>query len=73
MLDHLDISGPLISKNNMKLLWLALYVNASVHKLSYSRTNFFAIEEIFAIDKELSLNQIIREEILPEVYAKNNL
>lgn len=56
MLEQLDISGCIISKKNMKLLWLALHVNVSVHKLTYSRLNFFAIDEIFALDKELHLN-----------------
>ena len=44
----------------MQHLWLALHFNVSVCKLTYSRINFLAIDEIGAIDAELYLNDIIR-------------
>jgi len=41
----------------------------NVHKLSYSRINFFAIDEIMALDAELQLNKIIRDHIIPKIDA----
>ena len=57
----------------MRLLWLAIHINVSVHKLTYSRFNFLALDEIFALDKELQLNEVIREQILPQISARNEV
>ena len=37
-------------------LWLALHKNISILELNYSRINFFALNEIKAIDVELAIN-----------------
>ena len=62
---HLDISGAIVSKINMGLLWLALHKNICISELNYSRINFFALMEIKAIDAELDLNQMIQTDIKP--------
>ena len=70
VLKELDISKSVISKKNMTHLWLSLHVNISVTKLTYSRLNFLALDEQVAIDAELSLNMIIRDQIMPKVSIK---
>ena len=61
VITEVDISSSTISKVNMQHLWVALHVNVSVVKLNYSRTNFFCIQEMRAIDAELRMNCIIRD------------
>ena len=61
VLEEVNISEAVISKKNMLHLWMALHYNVKVCKLIYSRINFFAVDEIMAIDAELSLNIIIRD------------
>jgi len=56
MLKEVDISPAIISKHNMLSLWMALHYNIHVCDLIYSRSNCFAINEIVAIEMELSLN-----------------
>lgn len=67
MLEEVDISRAIISKNNMLSLWMALHYNVNVCKLTYSRLNFFAVNEIVALDAELRINVIIRDEVKPKV------
>lgn len=67
---RLDISDSIISKQNMIHLWLALHKNISVCELIYSRCNFFAIQEMGAIDLELKLNNVIQDKVIP-VLKKN--
>ena len=67
VLKELDISNSVISKKNMQHLWLSMHVNLSVTKLIFSRINFLAFDEQMAIDAELSLNIIIRDQIMPKV------
>jgi len=61
VITEIDISKAIISKKNMQHLWVALHVNISVTKLTYSRINFFCLNEIRAIDAELNLNTMIRD------------
>ena len=65
VLQEVDISKAIISKKNMLHLWMALHCNVSVCKLNYSRINFFAVDEIMALDAELAMNVIIRDQIRP--------
>jgi len=67
VITEVDISNATISKKNMMHLWMALHVNISVCKLTYTRTNFLAITEMVAIDHELKLNQNISNKISPKV------
>lgn len=60
VIEKLDISKAIVSKQNMMHLWLALHKNISVCDLEYSRINFFALQEMACIDMELKLNNIIR-------------
>ncbi len=64
-IEHLDISSAVISKKNMQHLWHALHMSVSVCELVYSRINFLALSEIFAIDVELELNRLIKSKIRP--------
>ena len=64
---EVDMSPAIISKNNMLSLWMALHYNVNVCKLTYSRINFFALDEIAAIDLEIAMNVIIRDEVKPKV------
>ena len=64
---ELDISPAIISKNNMLSLWMAVNANVNLCKLTYSRINFFALDEIAALDLEIALNVIIRDEVKPKV------
>ena len=70
MLEELDISKAVISKKNMLHLWMALHYNVNVCKLTYSRINFLALDEIMALDAELQMNCIIRDEVRPLVEAR---
>ena len=63
----LDISKAIVSLKNMTHLWAAMHKNSSVCELIYSRYNFFAIKEMQAVDIELKLNKIIRDEIIPVI------
>ena len=60
VIEKLDISKAIVSKQNMMHLWRALHKNISVCDLEYSRINFFALQEMACIDMELKLNNIIR-------------
>lgn len=60
VIEKLDISKAIVSKQNMMHLWLALHKNISVCDLTYSRINFFSLMEMTCIDMELRLNKIIR-------------
>ena len=51
-------------------LWMALHYNVHVCKLTYSRINFLALDEIMALDAELSMNLIIRDQVRPLVDAR---
>ena len=64
---EVDISPAIISKNNMLSLWLAIHYSVNVCKLTYSRINFFALDEIKALDNEIAMNIIIRDEIKPKI------
>jgi len=48
-------------------LWMALHYNVHISSLIYSRINFFAIDEIMAIDGELILNNIVKDQVKPRV------
>jgi hypothetical protein len=61
VITEMDISSAHISRANMQHLWVALHVNICVIKLNYSRTNFFCLDEMRAIDAELRMNCIIRD------------
>ena len=52
-LEEVNILTTTISKKNMMHLWMALHYNVTVCTLKYSRINFFAITEIFALDAEI--------------------
>lgn len=56
VIEEVIISDSTISKKNMQHLWMALHVNTSCNKLTYSRTNFLAISEMLAIEHEIDLN-----------------
>ena len=66
-LQEVDISSAIISKKNMLHLWMALHYNINVCTLTYSRINFMALDQIMALDAELSMNCIIRDQIKPLV------
>lgn len=51
----------------MQHLWLSLHMSVSVCKITYSRINFLAINEIMAIDVELKINNIIKSKIRPAI------
>lgn len=53
VVSEIDISNAIISKKNMLHLWMALHYNIQVCKLTYSRINFMALDEIMALDAEL--------------------
>ena len=57
----------------MQHLWLSLHVNLSVTRLIFSRINFLAIDEQMAIDAELSLNIIIRDQIMPKISRQQKM
>ena len=42
-------------------------MSVSVCKITYSRINFLAINEIMAIDVELKINNIIKSKIRPAI------
>ena len=67
VLQHVNISQSIISVKNMLHLWMALHYNVTVCELVYSRINFLALDEIMAIDTELQLNNIIRDQVKPKV------
>ena len=67
VLQKVNISQSIISVKNMLHLWMALHYNVTVCKLKYSRINFLALDEIMAIDYELQLNNIIRDQVKPKV------
>ena len=66
-LQEVNVLESIISKKNMLHLWMALHYNVTVCTLKYSRINFFAITEICAVDAELQLNNIIRDQVKPKV------
>ena len=66
-IEELDISNAVISRKNMQHLWMALHMSVSVCTLIYSRINFLALNEIFAIDVELKLNKLIKDKIRPAI------
>ena len=68
-LQEVNISQAIISKKNMLHLWMALHYNVHVCRIIYSRINFFAIDEIMAIDGELVLNNIVKDQVKPRVDA----
>lgn len=73
VIEELDISSAIISKKNMQHLWLALHMNDSVTKLTYSKINFMAISEFVVIEGELTLNRYIKDDIKPRVPSKFEL
>ena len=70
VLQEVDISKAIISKKNMLHLWMALHYNVNVYKLTYSRINFLALDEIMALDAELAMNCIIRDQVRPLVEGR---
>ena len=64
---EVNIRDAIISKKNMMHLWMALHYNVSVCDLKYSRVNFFAVNEIMALDAELALNIVIRDQVKPKI------
>jgi hypothetical protein len=70
-IERIDISKAIVSKVNIMHLWLALHKNISVVELIFCRINFFALEEIKALDAEIVINQVIQKQIMPRVDLNN--